>query len=361
MKKFLAILLAALLVLVNVAALAESDAGIPDIDGAVENLEKGATKDGDAGPEYSIKKTYTTTGFATNVYPTETLEFTVTPKENTYPTITVGTSNTFEVDGTTNEYTIPVNVPAASEYKEALGAGRYHYTVVETTSQTDPSQAVTYSTKTFNVDVYAYFTEDGFTRDAVIYSGTEVTDGSNPTTKEDAFDNTYKVGALKVGKTVVGNLADPDKEFSITVTLTSENTIANDLVLDKTGGGKVTGEVGKGQKSYTFDVTVKGGQYIQINNIPDGVKYTVVENGIENITAAQQLEKANEPDSYTIEGQVSSATALAAETTAKDVTITNTKEISIPEGIALDTVPYVLIMVLALIGLAVAARKREQY
>ena len=360
MKKFLAILLAALLVLVNVAALAESDAGIPDIGDAVENLEKGATKDAETEPEYSIKKTYTTTGFATDVYPTETLEFEVTPAVEDYPAITVGDNNTFAVDGTTNEYTIPVNVPDASEY-QTLGAGRYHYTVVETDPQDDPSQAVTYSTKTFNVDVYAYFTEDGFIREAVIYSGEEVTDGSNPTTKEDAFANEYKVGALKVGKTIVGNLADPDKEFSITVTLTSDNTVANDLVLDKTGGGEVTGAVAKGEKSYEFEVTVKGGQYIQINNIPDGVNYTVVENDITNITAAQQLEEANNTEAYTIEGQVTSATALAAGTTATEVTITNTKEIEIPEGIALDTVPYVLIMVLALIGLAVAARKREQY
>jgi hypothetical protein len=294
------------------------------------------------------------------VYPAETLEFEVTsgaPEGTTYPTITVGTNNQFEVDGTTNTYTIPVNVPDANAYK-TLGAGRYHYTVKETGAETT-SQAVIYdTTKTFNVDVYAYYdTNKAFVREAVIYAGTEDTTSNPIPTKDDDFENTYEVGELEVKKTISGNLADPEKEFEIEVTLSSANNVASDLTFS---GTATAGDVSKNWTSKTIKFKLKGGDTFTIGKIPMGVTYTIKENGITNITAEQQIEKANDLNAYTITGQVETAKAIGKAKASEE--ITNTKGITVPTGIALDTLPYVLILAVAVIGLAkLGLRKREEY
>lgn len=357
MKKFLMILLAIMLVMVNVAALAEDDQTIPDPD--ISNVTKGDTKAEGEATTPSIGKTYTTTGGT--IYPTETLTFAVTKKADTYPEITVGTNNTFEVaGGTTATYTIPVNVPAATAYEE-LGAGRYHYTVTETGASTT-SQAVVYSDKVFNVDIYAFYDDDkNFIIEPVIYSGEEST-AETISTKNDSFENKYSVGELKISKIISGNLADPDKEFTIKVTLTSTENVASALTFSRDLG---TGESGDTAANWTdkkkeITIKLKGGQDFTISNIPTGVTYKVEETGITNITAEEQMENANDPDAYTISyegdtGTISDKAAAAAK-------VTNTKGITVPTGIALDTVPYVLMLALALFGLVkLIARKREEY
>lgn len=361
MKKFVALLLALLLVLVNIAALADS---IPDPE---VDVDPPATEAEAAAPEYSITKTYTTTGTATDVYPTETLKFTVTPEDDSYPTITVGNNNTLAVDGTTDEYTLAVDVPAASAYG---AAGRYHYTVVEATPD-DPSQAVEYSDNTFNVDVYVYWkntADDGETpvlalvREAIIYSGTDMK-GANADNdaKDDVFDNTYSVGELTVTKEISGNLADPNKVFTIEITLTSAKNIANDLVIDKTNATTVTGNTDLGQTSYIFTATLKGGQSVTISNIPTGVEYAIEEKNIREIDDTEgntQIDKVNDADAYAIEYSHESGTIGM---TASSETVTNTKDISVPTGIFSDYVPYVLIIALASMMLvALKARKREE-
>ena len=340
MKKLLAILLALGLVLVSVAALADVPAGAKDLIDA-------DTADAEETP--SIKKTYESN--KTGVYPAETLKFTVTPKENTYPAITVGNNNTFAVNGSAAEYTIPVNVPAATAYK-TLGAGMYHYTVKEIVPE-NKSQAVTYdTTKEFNVDVYAYYDNGDFKVQPVIYTGS-----TSEAKKDDEFKNTYEVGELVVTKEISGKLADPNKDFTIKITLNSTDTIANDLTVATTSTTAVTGDPTKGEKSYEFIATLKGGQTATISNIPTGVTYTVEETGVTVITAAQQIEKANDTNAYQVDYTDETGTI---STTAANAKVKNTKDITIPEGISVDFVPYVLIIALAGIALvAMKARKKE--
>lgn len=366
MKKFVALLLAMLLVLVNVAALAE-DIPTPDFDDVISGQR---TNGNEGGKSPVITKTYTTTGTATNVYPTEKLTFTVTPAKAAFPTVTVGTNNTFNVDGTKASYDIPVNVPAASEYG---AAGKYHYTVVEAVPAADQSQAVVYGTETFNVDVYiSYKIVDGKVTDEleqtiVIYSGTETSEDADPEQKEDDFSNTYSVGSLTVTKEISGNLADPERVFTITIALTSAKTVANDLTAtladSDSDDAAITGSTDKGAKSYTFTFSARGGDSVTIGNIPTGVEYTVVETDstthLDDNTATTQMNNANDPTAYYVEGEVDTATAIADADSP--VTITNTKEITIPTGIALDTVPYILILAVAMLGVVLAVRKREEY
>lgn len=377
MKKILAILLALLLVLVNVAALAEGgdeNTGMPELPGAandvIENERNDATANA-SGDDYSIQKNYTTNGTATDVYPTETLRFTVTAPEGTgIPAVTVGTNNTFDTTGTKTQ-TIPVNVPAGTAYP---AAGMYHYTVTEIAPE-KPSQSAAYNTDstTFNVDVYVYYGDDGTTlvSKAVIYSGTPATADIDEGAKTDAFENTYSVGSLQVSKEITGNLADPNKVFTIVITLNASNTVNNDITIDGTNATSVTvsGEddskkIAKGWTgTKTITITAVGGQSIKLDNIPSGVTYTVAETGIDRIdedNPTNQIALVNNTNAYGVTGEVT--TAIAIDAAAATATITNNKDITVPTGIALDSIPYVLIMSLAVIALvALKARKREEF
>jgi len=384
MKKFIALLLAMLLVLVNVAALAE---GLNNE--KVQEIVKKATKAGTA--EYSIGKTYTfgNDSSANNVYPTETLEFTVTPDNTNLPVITIGDDysedaskkNTFYVDGTKATYLIPVTVPGVEKYLEYSDGelGKFHYTIVETAPQDDPSQGVTYSETTFQVDVYVtYKTEtdpdtgevtvdtNEKVRKAVIYSGTTASTDPSEAAKEDQFENEYNLGELTVTKTIDGNLADPEKEFSITIKLTSDNTIANDMSIDSSTTATITDEddldLGKGKKYYEITFTAVGGEFVKIKNIPAGVKYSVVESdATHHIANDKQLDNVNDLDAYFVQGEIKADAPATINAGTNEVEIINTKNISVPTGIALDTVPYILILAVVMLGVALAARKREDY
>ncbi|MCQ2454108.1 MAG: DUF5979 domain-containing protein, partial [Clostridia bacterium] len=80
--------------------------------------------------------------------------------------------------------------------------------------------------------------------------------------------NTKNVGSLTVTKTVTGNAADPDKEFSFTVTL-DDDTINGEY-------GDMTFENG------VATVTLKGGESATANDLPEGVGYTVTEGDYAN-------------------------------------------------------------------------------
>lgn len=358
MKKFIAVLLAMLLVLVNVAALAGSIPEVPDTRN-IPNPAKGETN-----TDPVIKKTYTTTGTVTDVYPTETLEFTVTSKEDSYPEVTVGydgteagkAKNTFKVEGAAS-YDIPVNVPSADEYGEA---GLYHYTVAEKVP-TNPSQGVTYDTTEYNVDVYVFYKiVDGKVTNELdqyiaIYTGEVQTTGTIAT-KGDEIENKYEVGELTVTKEIAGNLADPDKEFTIVVTLTSTNTVASPLTVSSTGSYE--GATAMGANKYVFTATLTGGQNIVIGQIPSGMTYNVEEVGITAIEATAQLENANNSNAYTVD-YGSQTGAIGSSSLA--ATVTNTKEIDIPTGISVEFVPYLVIIALAGITLvALRLRRREE-
>ena len=353
MKKLIAVLLAMLLVLVNVAALAD----VPPLKGDL----RGDTDSGATGPH--ITKKYTTTG---TVYPTETLRFDVKPEKTSYPEITVGNDgkeagkakNTFDAVGEAT-YDIPVNVPDAETYGEA---GMYHYTVAEQ-APSSPSQGVTYDTTEYNVDVYVFYKiVDGKVTNELdqyiaIYTGDVQTSGTI-TTKEDKIENKYEVGELTVTKEIAGNLADPEKSFTIVVTLTSDNRVASALdVSDSTGA--VVGATALGETKYVFTATLIGGKNIVIKDIPSGMEYEIEEVNITPIDSGAQMSYVNDPNAYVVDYGASQTGVIGS--TSMAATVKNTKEITIPEGITVEFVPYMVIIALAGIALvALRLRRREE-
>ena len=76
-------------------------------------------------------------------------------------------------------------------------------------------------------------------------------------------------GNLKITNTVTGSDGDPNKDFYYTVTFMNEPTPGTYNYTKSDGS---TGTISSGQR-----ITLKHGEYVEIKDIPSGVKYTVVE------------------------------------------------------------------------------------
>ena len=356
MKKFVALLLAVLLVMVNIAVLAEDEQGpvVPAIVRSAAPASPSFTKTYDAGNA--------------SVFPVEELEFTVTPNAknpDTEKLITVGNGNKFTPTATTN--TIAVNLPTY------MTPGEYVYTVKEKAGST---QGVTYDETEITVKVYVvYDTSTAGDLTDVKVLGTNVYTKIENDVKKDEIKNTYKVGDMTLTKTVSGNLADFTKAFTIEVAFTSTNPVLSDIAFEAPTGSTVmdgettltTGKVphGTGWTTKTVSVTLKDQETITFSDIPVGVTYTVTETkvgdkAINKIAAdnSTQVANANDPTAYNV--TETAGNAISDEETSV-ATVANVKNVEVPTGITLETLPYVLIMAIAMVGaVALFARKREE-
>ncbi len=289
-------------------------------------------------------------------FPSETLEFEVTPDEENpdAATITIGDDNTFAVTGISTDIT--VNYPAFTK------PGIYRYTIKELEGS---SQGVTYDTSTeIKVAIMVSYNEDhtGFDVEA----GVEKTDPDAE--KEDSITNKYEIGgdesgesSLSVKKTVTGNLGDQDKLFTIKVTLTSEEgkTVNSDITVS---GGSDSGNVQTIEKGWTGDkeitIKLKHDETVSFDKIPAGVTYTVEEDA-SHIAAGdtQTTEELNGEEGYLVSYTDEEGTIAKGAT--PEASVTNDKDTGINTGISLDSLPYLLMLAAAAIGAVIAFRRRR--
>ena len=348
MKKFLAILLAMLFAMVSVAALAEDTE--PNIGQTIGNPVIGT-----APINFVITKTYNIVGNASAVNPADLLKFEVK-------------NASFKNDGTAAPNPIPA--PTIADVTVKLGdeeaditvslppytvPGVYSYEITETDTNV---AGITYLSDTLYLVVTVI---NGDAPGSYKIGGIAVHKGSPDGTKIDDFENTYSAGTLAISKTVEGNQGDTAKVWNFTVTLTAPEgdtvkapiTVKSDSNAtsfkegdaDVPADGIAAGWTG----TKTFALQLKHGEKITLENIPAGVKYSVTE------TEANQ-------DGYVTTPAGAQEGAIAANVdTAIDYT--NTKDITIDTGISVETLPYVMIMALALLGAAllVVRRRREQF
>lgn len=171
-------------------------------------------------------------------------------------------------------------------------------------------------------------------------------------TKTANFENIYSAGSLSVTKNVTGNLGDQSKYFAITVTLTGEGGKIYAESYTVSGGSKLvngtddatTATISVGTPATFY---LKHGETLTIDNLPYGVTYTVTE------------------EDYTSEGYDEEVIVYSDDTNKKidsasdTVTITNNKGITVDTGVVLDSLPYVLLIAVAVVGVvAFTARKR---
>ena len=338
MKKFMSLLLALLLVAsLGSAAFAEAD------------------KDASFGKTYKLENADTTSPAETftfkfsNGQVTDAAEGTVAPE---IPDATVSFAGG-EASADTG-FTKDVSVALSSIHWPSVGI--YTYDVKEVAGSTP---GVTYSNDTLKMKVtVAYDDQTQTYYTAFVTMSLVDADGDGQTdVKTGAFENTYSAGSLAVTKTVTGNMGDRDKYFAIKVTLTGEagKTYQNPYTVS--GGSKLTDGTAAGTttsisvdgKSHTF--YLKHGETFTIENLPYGVTYTVAE---DNYTGEQ--DGGYSPADYTYSD---SGTVKTVDTALETVTITNNKQATVDTGIVLDSLPYVLLLVLSIGGAVLFLLKRR--
>lgn len=225
---------------------------------------------------------------------------------------------------------ITVNLPSYEK------VGVYTYTLKEVDNRT---AGVHYFDGNITLVVTVVNGNDGTLRIAGVHTESPVDSNNQKGQKSNTFENTYSAGSLSVSKTVSGNLGDKTKRFKFTVTLTGEEgkTYADSFAV--TGAVNATASFGEN----TF--YLKDGDTITIENLPYGVTYTVAED-------AEDYTSSN-PNG--ISGEIAADTQTAA--------FTNTKEGTVDTGISLDSLPYILMLVVVGAAIVVVStrKKGEQF
>ncbi len=312
MKKFIAILLALMLLGLSAASLAEGNTDMTSV---------------------TVTKVYKLVGAGSSPAETFTLEQVgagrVTSGEATEaPALGTITGAAFEAgaateDGAKGEITI-----ALPTY---TNVGVYEYTLQEVAGKT---AGVAYYGEQIRLVVTVINDETGNLRVAAVH--TESVGGE----KSDTFANTYSAGTLNVTKTVTGNLGDKSQFFEFKVTLTGEEgkTYANSYTVS---GGSREGNPSSIKIGEETTFYLKHGETLSIANLPYGVSYTVTE------TAAKGYTTTKEGDS----GSINAAAQTAA--------FTNDRTTTVDTGITTDSLPYVLLLGIVVLAGAVLFVKRR--
>lgn len=348
MKKFLSILLMLMLVLsMSVVAFAEDDGGTYTATTFDPSLSNNT---------FTLKKTYTLTGGA--AYPAETLTFTSTPDSGNPTTANLSVAD-LTVTGATNQ-TITITLPTYST------VGKWTYTITEVAGS---AQAVTYDTTTsVGIEVLVTYDSDGKLTGQI---GITSVDGA----KNDTFTNKYEMGTLTVTKTISGDLASDSQYFDMTVTFTSEKEVKSAISIS---GGSYTSNPttvasssftkAEGASSYTAtaNIKLKADDTLTFSNIPAGVTYTVVE---ADAHAVADTNGSDTSKGYTVtymNGTVATnnngkdiASGTISKDTTSSATINNYKQSTSNTGIMLDSMPYVIMLAVAAVGVVMMLNKKR--
>ena len=160
--------------------------------------------------------------------------------------------------------------------------------------------------------------------------------------KTGEITNEYDAGELTVTKEITGNMADMSKEFNFTIVLTApEGTeFADNQNVCSNEGAEVTKT---NDSEWTITVALGDGESINISNIPVGTIYTVAEDA----------------EGYTSTHTTVADGSIAGGDADEDVW-TNELTSEVDTGIALDSMPYIMILaVVAGAFVLTSFKKRE--
>ena len=259
----------------------------------------------------------------------------VTAANAPVPTIADVSYTAGEAGGENAEKNITINLPAYAS------VGIYTYTFTETDGGT---AGVTYRSDDITL-VVTVIEQDGKVRVATVH-----TEGDGET-KSGEFNNEYSAGSLSVKKTVTGIMGDQQKEFTVKVTFTApEGDTVREAITYVDGTETKTIAAGEGWTgSREVEITLRHDETGTFTNIPYGVTYTVVENDY-----TTEENGGYEAASYNFE-DINKKIDSASE----NVTITNNKGGSVDTGINMDSMPYILLLAVAAMGLFVFFGKKR--
>lgn len=279
--------------------------------------------------------------------PKETFDFTVeyqsfknnegeTETVATHPTVTLGDAVFTSALSATD--TADVSVEISNYANVALGVYTYMITEVVPTTKTAGT--------TYNRDpVYLVVTilNNETTENHYVAAIHYQTVSGVKTGK---ITNSYDAGQLEVTKKIEGNMADMSKKFPFTVVFTpAEGTAFNtdvQILNDSTSTTRTYTPTLNADGTYTVTFKLGHNETATFTNIPAGTTYEVSE----------------EAGNYTSENTTKADGSITGGDTDADVW-TNTLTSTIDTGISMDSMPYILLLAVAAMGLAVLfTRKR---
>ncbi len=335
MKKLLSLALALIMVLtLSVAVAAEDPADMTQV---------------------TIDVTYTATNTGTTS-PAEDFSFTIAKTSvsdaaagvttENMPDVTVGGVSFTKGEasqGGTMVKPVTITLPPVDDFPSV---GIYTYTIQP---QEGTTAGVAYYTEDIRLVITVIEAADGQRRIAAIH-----TESGQPgdTEKSNDIEYTYSAGSLDVKKVVTGNLGDRDKEFNVTVTFTAPAGKEVKSVISYTDGTAKTIETSAwtekdGSKQAEVTIALKHDETVTFTNIPYDVTYTVTE--------ADYTSEGYDEENIVYSDDANKKIDSATDT----VTITNNKGTTVDTGVVLDSLPYVLLIAVAVVGVvAFTAKKR---
>lgn len=159
--------------------------------------------------------------------------------------------------------------------------------------------------------------------------------------KTGEITNEYDAGQLTVTKEITGNMADMHKEFTFTITLTAPE--GSNFADNQNVCSNKDAKVAKTDSVWIITVPLGHDESINITNIPVGTTYTVVE----------EAEGYTSTHTTVADGSIASGDA--------DVDVwTNELTSEVDTGIALDSMPYVLILAVVAGAFVLATVKKRE-
>ncbi len=219
---------------------------------------------------------------------------------------------------------------------EDYDLGVYKYLVTETAGNT---AGVTYSSEKFYL-VLTIVRDESNGKHFVSAFHYETLEGRKATMTDTGYTNQYDSGSLTVTKHIAGNMADMYKKFAFTVNFYSGDKTwdASSVCISDTQG---TWDAST--KTYTCELG--NNESVRFSNLPAGVTYTVSE-------VAQN---------YTSNAVYSDDTHTISADDEDTVDFTNTLTNDIDTGISMDSLPYILMLAAAGIGMVVFFAKKRSH
>ena len=187
--------------------------------------------------------------------------------------------------------------------------------------------------------VPANYTQVG---DVVTTTESKTVDGLNYVYTVYTATNKMSTASVTIKKVVKGNMGDPNKSFSFTVTLTDGTMTAGEYTA---ADGSVEYTVSEGGTKISFSLSHD--QSVILQNVPLDAKLTVTENGADAYEVKIDGVKVKD------KGQEGSASKEITVTEGKTITVENRNEATIDTGIVTDSIPYILLLTMAVIGAGV--------
>lgn len=260
-----------------------------------------------------------------------------------------------QTNGTYKVGTLEITIPSG-----LTKPGEYEWIIKETKGTTP---GVTYDTDK-EIHVLAYVGYDNEAKTLKLIEATSYIKKIGNSGKVSDFTNEFKSGSFTVKKDVIGNMANENDKFVINVTLTSANKpgttikcagtpVAPNAWTQKDNSWTYTHklEISESSNEQTFSDIPVGVTVSTVVEETPGDGYTFVKTVIGDYTINATnltVTTGNEFTSFNVD-----------DTTVNKITIINKNEATIETGIALDSMPYFLMLAVACMGLVFFTMKKR--